>query len=70
MQNMTMVVIGLVGGVASGKSFVASCFRELGASILDADKIGHEVLQQSEVITAICAQWPDVRLIDGQIDVI
>ena len=68
MQNMTMVVIGLVGGVASGKSFVASCFEELGASILDADKIGHEVLRQSEVISAICAQWPDVQLIDGQVD--
>ena len=68
MQNMTMVVIGLVGGVASGKSFVASCFEELGASILDADKIGHEVLQQAEVISAICTQWPGVRLVDGQID--
>ena len=65
---MTMVVIGLVGGVASGKSFVASCFEELGASILDADKIGHEVLQQPEVISAICVEWPDVVLIDGQID--
>lgn len=65
---MTMVVIGLVGGIASGKSFVASCFQELGASVLDADKIGHEVLQQSEVISAICNQWPDVRLMDGQID--
>ncbi len=63
-----MLVIGLVGGVASGKSFVARCFQELGASILDADGIGHEVLQQTEVISAIIALWPDVEIVDGQID--
>ena len=63
-----MLVIGLVGGVASGKSFVASCFEDLGASVLDADKIGHEVLCRSEVIAAICRQWPDVQLVEGRID--
>ena len=31
-----MLILGLVGGVASGKSFVAECFRQLGAAVLDA----------------------------------
>ena len=63
-----MLVIGLVGGVASGKSFVASCFEDLGASVLDADKIGHEVLRQSDVISAICNEWPNVQIDEGRID--
>ena len=38
-----MKVIGLTGGIGSGKSTVAQFLAELGAVILDADKIGHEV---------------------------
>ena len=35
---------GLTGGIASGKTSVAAMLRELGAYIVDADKIGHEML--------------------------
>ena len=37
-------VIGLTGGIASGKTTAAKILGELGACIVDADKIGHEVL--------------------------
>ena len=37
-----MLVIGLTGGIASGKSTVSRILKDLGATILDADKIGHE----------------------------
>jgi len=37
-------IIGLTGGIGSGKSTVAGLLIELGAVIIDADKIGHEVL--------------------------
>ena len=36
---------GLTGGVASGKSTVARYFQDLGADIIDADRIGHEVIE-------------------------
>ena len=36
-------VIGLTGGIGSGKSIVSKFLAELGAVIIDADKIGHEV---------------------------
>jgi dephospho-CoA kinase len=36
-------VIGLTGGIGSGKSTVSRFLAELGAVIIDADKIGHEV---------------------------
>lgn len=40
-----MSYFGLTGGVASGKSTVAQVFRELGAKIVDADEVGHELLR-------------------------
>jgi len=37
-----MIVIGLTGGILSGKSTVAGMLGELGAYVIDADKVGHE----------------------------
>src|SRR6266849_5162568 len=38
-----MIVIGLTGGIASGKSTISAALAEHGATIVDADKVGHEV---------------------------
>lgn len=63
-----MHVLGIVGGVASGKSFVAEQFAKLGAQVLDADQAGHEVLREPEVIAALVARWgPGILLPDGQV---
>lgn len=43
-----MPYFGLTGGIASGKSTVARMFAALGARIIDADRIGHEMLQPAE----------------------
>ncbi|NLJ99781.1 MAG: dephospho-CoA kinase [Clostridia bacterium] len=43
-----MLVIGLTGGIASGKSTVSSILRDLGAYVIDADKVGHEILEPGE----------------------
>lgn len=40
-----MIVIGLTGGIASGKSTVAQMLSELGAVVIDADKAGHEAFR-------------------------
>ena len=37
-----MLVIGLTGGIGTGKSEVSRILRELGATIIDADRVGHE----------------------------
>jgi dephospho-CoA kinase len=37
-----MVVIGLTGGIGTGKSQVARILEELGAAVIDADIVGHE----------------------------
>ena len=65
-----MRVIGLTGGIGSGKSTVSQFLAELGAVILDADKVGHEALQPGtepwrEVVAAFSEQ---IVTPDGGID--
>lgn len=40
---MAPVLIGLTGGIGSGKSTVAGMLAELGAYVIDADRVGHDV---------------------------
>jgi dephospho-CoA kinase len=40
-----MKVIGLTGGIGSGKSTVAGFLEKLGAAVIDLDKVGHEVIR-------------------------
>jgi len=65
-----MKVIGLTGGIGSGKSTVARFLAEMGAVIIDADKVGHEALQpgsevQQQVVTAFGGK---IVAADGNID--
>ena len=53
-----MKVIGLTGGIGSGKSTVSQFLAELGAVIIDADKIGHEAFKpNTEVWQEIVAAF-------------
>ncbi len=45
-----MFIVALTGGIASGKSTVARYFAEFGVSIIDADKIGREFVDNSPTI--------------------
>ncbi len=64
-----MKLIGVLGGVASGKSFVTSALADLGAGVLDADRVGHEVLRMGEVEDAVRREWGDGVLgPDGHVD--
>jgi dephospho-CoA kinase len=40
-----MILVGLTGGVATGKSTVAKMFKQCGAIVIDADKLAHEVVK-------------------------
>ncbi|MDD4842839.1 MAG: dephospho-CoA kinase [Anaerotignum sp.] len=41
-----MKVIGLTGGTGSGKGVVSQCLRDVGAAIIDADLIAHEIIKK------------------------
>ena len=43
-----MLKLGLTGGIASGKSAVASMLRELGFPVLDADSISHKLMEPGQ----------------------
>jgi dephospho-CoA kinase len=43
-----MFVVGLTGGIASGKSSVSRVWRELGAHVLDADRISRELVEPGQ----------------------
>lgn len=61
--------IGVIGGVASGKSLVTRLLAELGAGVFDADRVGHEVLRTKEIEEAVRQRWgPDVFGPDGHVD--
>ncbi len=52
-----MIVVGVVGGIASGKSFVTHYLESLGAVVLDADRMGHQVLRLPSVKETLRAEW-------------
>lgn len=43
-----MLIVGLTGGIVSGKSTVAENFQKLGAQIVDADRIAHTIICPGE----------------------
>jgi dephospho-CoA kinase len=65
-----MVLIALTGGIASGKSTVASRFAELGAVVVDADRIAREVVEPgTAALAAIAAHFgPGVIAADGTLN--
>lgn len=54
-----MKIIGLVGGVACGKSRIAGQIQSWGAGIIQGDPATHKVLQYPEVIDQMFARWRD-----------
>ncbi len=50
-------VIGIAGGIASGKSTIAEMLESLGADIIDADKICHHLINTKEIAHEITKRW-------------
>lgn len=67
---MAVPVVGLTGGIASGKSTVARAFAELGIPVIDADQLAREVVAPgSEGLAEIVSSFGrDVLLPDGSLD--
>lgn len=49
-----MKIIGLTGGIASGKSTVSRALRDLGAIIIDADEVAHTIIEPGK------PAWEDI----------
>lgn len=63
------MVLGLTGGIGSGKSTVARLIARLGVPVLDADQLSREVVEPGLPAHAdVAAAWPQVIGADGRID--
>ena len=63
------VVLGLVGGIGSGKSVVARLLAERGGCVISADPIAHEALRDPEIRARVLQRFgPEVLGADGEID--
>ncbi len=64
-----MRLIGLTGGIASGKSTVSRLLKERGATLIDADQLAREVVQPGQpALAEIAARFPGVVGADGVLD--
>jgi len=62
-------VIGLIGGVGSGKSTVADELSALGCAVVDADAIGHKLLDDPDVQSELRRRWGDkIFTGEGKVD--
>jgi len=70
MTSRPVFSVGLTGGIASGKSTVAGFLSELGAYLVDADRISHELLAPGgRAVEAVVSRFgTDVLAEDGRID--
>jgi dephospho-CoA kinase len=64
-----MRVIGLTGGIGSGKSLAAQYFAELGAFVVDADQLAREAIERgSEGFDEVVSIFGDSILSNGEIN--
>lgn len=63
-----MRLIGLTGGIATGKSTVSTALRQMGANVLDADELAREVVEPGTPgLAAVAERFPGV-VRDGRLD--
>jgi dephospho-CoA kinase len=65
-----MLRLGLTGGIASGKSAVATMLREMGFAVLDADALAHKLIEPGQVAYAEVVRefGPSITDSSGRID--
>jgi len=61
-----MLRVGLTGGIASGKSTVAGMLRDLDCPVLDADTLGHELLEQGQEAREEVVREFDQEILDAR----
>jgi dephospho-CoA kinase len=69
-ENHLPTIIGLTGNIGTGKSTVAAMLADLGADVIDADKVAHEVMQSGTFVydQVVDVFGPSILTTDGEID--
>ncbi len=69
-EGRRMIIVGITGGIGTGKGLATEFFRNRGAAIIDADEIARELMQPgSRVFAEIVAEFgPCILQEDGSLD--
>ncbi len=62
------MTIGVTGSIGSGKSTVCRLFAEWGATVIDADRVAHLALGESDVRARLLERFGEDLLVDGELD--
>ncbi len=60
-------VLGILGGIGSGKSLVAAEFAKRGGKLIAGDPLGHAALRQPDIRAKVAERWPQVIGPDGEV---
>jgi dephospho-CoA kinase len=64
-----VLLVGLTGGIGSGKSTVAGMLRSHGVPVIDVDALARDCVEPGPVLDAVLAHFGDaVRAVDGRLD--
>jgi dephospho-CoA kinase len=63
-SGVPMLRVGLTGGIASGKSVVGEMFVHLGAELIEADRIAHELMQPGQAVYAEVVRKFGLEILD------
>ena len=67
-MEMMILIIGITGSIACGKSLVSNYLQEKGYTIIDADKIGHMALENDEVKKQLINKFGKSILKDNEVN--
>ncbi len=69
MRSRSMVLVGIAGGVAAGKTTVGKLFEEQGAELVEADEIGWGLLEDQEIRDRLIGAFgKDILSSEGEIE--
>ena len=62
------MILGLTGGIATGKSTVAEFFREKKIPVICADTIAREITEKQEILDEISVEFGKEMIVDGKLN--
>jgi dephospho-CoA kinase len=65
MSRHRLPLLGVTGGIGSGKSTALAFLRELGAAVVSSDDVVHQLLSESEIVTAVRERFGDDVIDEG-----
>jgi len=61
-------LVGLTGGIGSGKSTALAYLRELGAAVISSDDVVHGLYARPEIVAAVHARYGDAVIVGGEVN--